>query len=244
MLDYLKFSMDNRSKSVLYLIPTVISENSVARVIPEYSKEIIKSLKFFISEDIRTTRRFLKNIDKTININEILFFELNKHTKDEDISEYLNPCEKGESVGLISEAGLPCIADPGNIIVKIAHQKDIRIVPLSGPSSIFMALMSSGFNGQNFAFNGYLPIDKTERYKKIKQLEQRSKYENQTQIFMETPFRNNKLFAELLSVLNSNTYLCVAANITAEDEFIKTKKISDWKKVKYDFDKKNCIFII
>lgn len=236
--------MDNKTKSVLYLIPNLISDDSVARVIPEFNREIIRTLKIFICEDIRTTRRFLKSIDKTIDINQILFFELNKHTKDEDINEYLNPCEKGESVGVISEAGLPCIADPGNIIVKIAHQKDIRVVPLSGPSSIFMALMSSGFNGQNFAFNGYLPIDKTERIKKIKQLEQKSRYENQTQIFMETPFRNNKLFTELLSILNPNTYLCVAINITAQDEFIKTKKISDWKKVKYDFDKKNCIFII
>ncbi|MFQ3676196.1 MAG: SAM-dependent methyltransferase, partial [Endomicrobiia bacterium] len=157
--------MDNRTKSVLYLIPNIISEDSVSRVIPEYNKEIIRTLKIFICEDIRTTRRFLKSIDKTIDINQILFFELNKHTKDEDKSEYLNPCEKGESVGLISEAGLPCIADPGNIIVKIAHQKDIRVVPLSGPSSIFMALMSSGFNGQNFAFIGYLPMDKTERFK-------------------------------------------------------------------------------
>ena len=236
--------MDNKTKSVLYLIPNLISDDSVARVIPEFNREIIRTLKIFICEDIRTTRRFLKSIDKTIDINQILFFELNKHTKVEDINEYLNPCEKGESVGVISEAGLPCIADPGNIIVKIAHQKDIRVVPLSGPSSIFMALMSSGFNGQNFAFNGYLPIDKTERIKKIKQLEQKSRYENQTQIFMETPFRNNKLFTELLSILNPNTYLCVAINITAQDEFIKTKKISDWKKVKYDFDKKNCIFII
>lgn len=228
----------------LFLIPNLISDTEPDKVLPIYNFNIISSIKYFICEDIRTTRRFLKKINKSIDISSVEFFELNKHTSQKDYLTYLNPLKEGYDIGIISESGLPCIADPGNIIVQMAHNIGIKVVPLSGPSSIFMALMASGMNGQNFAFNGYLPIEKSSRISKIKQLEIKSIKEGQTQIFMETPFRNEKLFKELLEILNPNTYLCVAINITSNDEFILTKKISEWKKETIDVDKKNCLFII
>jgi len=230
--------------SKLYLIPNTISTNDINYVIPNFIKEKILEIKFYIVENIREARRYLKKLNKEINIEDLTFYELNKHTKDEDISNFLSEAENGNNFGLISDAGLPCIADPGNVIVKIAHQKNIKVVPLSGPSSIFMALMASGLNGQNFAFNGYIPIVQNDKILKIKQLEQRSKKENQSQIFMDTPYRNNKLFSDLLTTLNSETNLCIAFDITGENEFITTKKISEWKKQKINLDKKPCIFII
>ncbi len=206
--------------------------------------EIINSIKYFIVEDIRTARRFLKKIDKEINIDELIFFALNKHTDKNQISEYLKPVFEGNNIGIISEAGTPCIADPGNIIVGMAHNFNIKVVPLVGPSSIVLAMMASGLNGQNFAFNGYLPIKDNERKNKIKTLEIISAKENQSQIFMETPYRNNKLLKEILNTCRKDTFLCIASNITAKNEFIKTMTIDEWKTNIPDLNKKPSIFII
>jgi len=233
-----------KANARLYLIPNLIGDTHTTDVLPLQVHKIVSSLRHYIVEDIRNARRFLKKLDADIQIDNLVFYELNKHTSQEEISGYLNVCSEGVNIGLISEAGLPCIADPGNQIVMLAHKTGVKVVPLSGPSSIFMALMASGLNGQNFAFNGYVNIEPKLRIKQLMMLENRSLRERQSQIFMDTPFRNNKLFSEMLSVLNPNTYLCVASNISCENELIMTKKISEWKKVDIDLNKKPCIFIL
>lgn len=231
-------------KGKLYLIPTTLGDSEIKSVIPASVVDIIESLQFFIVENIRTTRRYIRKVSKTKNIDEITFFELNKRTKPEEISGFLKPCLSGYSIGIISEAGNPGIADPGASVVKIAHKKNIDIIPSVGPSSILLALISSGMNGQNFAFNGYLPINDKERAEKIRFLERKSKAENQTQIFMETPFRNMKMFDTLLQTCRNDTFLCIAADITLTSEFIKTKTISDWKKQKPQLNKRPTVFVI
>jgi len=228
----------------LFLIPVTLGETSIEQVLPDYNKEVILSIKHFIVENIRSARRFLKKTDASINIDELTFFELNKHTKPEQIENYLDPISNGYHVGIISEAGCPAIADPGADIVAIAQRKNIKVVPLVGPSSILLALMASGFNGQSFAFHGYLPIDNAERIKKIKQLEQRIYNENQTQLFIETPYRNNKLIEDLIRNCSPATKLCIAMDITCEDEFIKTDSIKNWQKHIPHVDKKPCIFLL
>jgi 16S rRNA (cytidine1402-2'-O)-methyltransferase len=228
----------------IYLIPTTLGESEINSVIPENVKQKIIQIKYFIVENIRTSRRYLKLVDKTINIDEITFFELNKHTDLKEISTFIQPAIEGNEMGIISEAGNPGIADPGSEIVKLAHQKNIDIVPLVGPSSILLALISSGMNGQNFAFNGYLPVDKTDRIRKLQFLENRAKAENQSQIFMETPFRNMKMIEDILSICRNETLLCIAADITLTSEFIKTKTISEWKKNIPEINKRPTIFII
>ncbi len=234
----------SKIQSNLYLIPNLIGDTTPEMVIPPSISSLVKTIKHFIVEDIRTTRRYLRKLDKEIDIDSITFYELNKHTDEKEIFEYLKACELGYDIGLISDAGLPCVADPGNVIVKLAHLKGIRVVPLSGPSSILMALMASGLNGQNFAFNGYVPIESRSRVKKLLEMENRSKTEFQSQIFMDTPYRNNKLLDDIIVHLNSSTTLCIASNITCNDEFIKTMSIKEWKKNKPDLNKKPCIFII
>ncbi len=228
----------------LFLIPVTLGETSIDQVLPAYNREIILNIKHFIVENIRSARRFLKKTDASINIDELTFYELNKHTKPEQIENYLNPIKQGLHVGIISEAGCPAIADPGADIVAIAQRKGYKIVPLVGPSSILLALMASGFNGQSFAFHGYLPIDSNERTKKIKHLEQRIYNEHQTQIFIETPYRNTKLAEDIINTCNPSTKMCIAMNITCEDEFIKTLNVKEWKKQLPDMDKKPCIFLI
>ncbi len=232
------------TQSKLYLIPNLLGDIAPQLALPPVLTPIIESLKYFIVEDIRNARRYLRKISKNIVIDDLEFYELNKHTTNENISTYLNVCIKGNNIGIISEAGLPCIADPGNIIVQMAHKRNIKVVPLAGPSSIFLALMASGLNGQNFAFNGYLPVEQNLRIRKLKELEKKSHKDNQSQIFMETPYRNNKMLNDIISNLNPNTYLCIAVNITCEDEFIKTMKIKDWKTIKPDLHKKPCIFVV
>lgn len=234
----------SNSKARLFLIPNLIGDTMVDQVLPSALKDLVLTINNYIVEDIRNARRFLKKLNKDILIDSINFYELNKHSELSEIMSYLDICKDGTDVGLISEAGLPCVADPGNVIVKMAHEKGIRVVPLSGPSSLFMALMASGLNGQNFAFNGYIPVELSLRISKLKMLEHRSLKEGQSQIFMDTPYRNDKLFADLLSNLNSHTYLCVASNISCEDEFILTMTIEKWKKQKLELNKKPCIFII
>lgn len=228
----------------IYLIPVTLGDTSIEKVLPSYNRDIIVTLKYFIVENIRSARRFLKKTDSSINIDELTFFELNKHTDLKQIESYLNPVKEGFNIGIISEAGCPAIADPGADIVNIAQKKGISVVPLVGPSSILMALMASGFNGQSFAFHGYLPIDAKDRTHRIKQLEQRIYGEDQTQIFIETPYRNHKLADDLIKNCTPSTKLCIAMNITCEDEFIKTLPVKSWEKKLPDMNKKPCVFLI
>ncbi len=231
-------------QTALYLIPVTLGETAIDEVLPPYNKEVILGIKHFIVENIRSARRFLKKTDSSINIDELTFFELNKHTDRDMLEKYLEPLEKGFSVGVISEAGCPAIADPGADVVAIAQRKKLKVVPLVGPSSILMALMASGFNGQSFAFHGYLPIDGTERIKKIKQLEQRVFSEDQTQIFIETPYRNTKLIEDFIKTCGASTKLCVAMNITCEEEYIRTLPVKNWSKHISEIGKYPCIFLI
>lgn len=231
-------------ETALYLIPMTLGDTEIERVLPSFNREVIKSVKYFIVENIRTTRRFLKKVDRDIDIDSLSFVELNKHTTPESISTYLEPLEKGNSIGVISEAGCPAFADPGADVVAIAQRKGLKVIPLIGPSSILLSLMASGFNGQSFAFHGYLPIEKGDRVKKIKALEQLVYSEHQTQIFIETPYRNNKMIEDLISVCRPQTKLCVAANITCDDEFIRTMSLKDWKKSIPELSKIPCIFLI
>ncbi|MFV0538292.1 MAG: SAM-dependent methyltransferase [Dysgonomonas sp.] len=228
----------------VFLIPVTLGNTPTEQVLPSYNNDIIIQIKYFIVENIRSARRFLKQVDKSIDIDSLTFFELNKHTKPEQIESYLYPITNGHHIGIISEAGCPAIADPGADIVAIAQQKNYKVVPLVGPSSILMSLMASGFNGQSFSFQGYLPVDSNERIKKIKSLEQRIYKEQQTQIFIETPYRNRKLVEDLIKNCIPSTKLCIAMNITCEDEFIKTMPIKNWSKKLPDMDKNPCIFLL
>ena len=215
--------------ATLYLIPTTLGDTPWQDVMPQSNAQVITSLNYFIVEEIRTARRFLKKVDKSIDIDSLTFYVLNRHTKPEEIASFLAPVAKGERIGVISEAGCPAIADPGADVVAIAQQKGYDVMPLVGPSSILLSLMGSGFNGQSFAFHGYLPIDTSDRSKRLKQLEQRSMHENQTQLFIETPYRNAKLFADILSACAPQTRLCVAAGITTEQEYIRSMTLKEWK---------------
>ena len=226
----------------LFLIPTTLGDTAIAKVLPDYNKTVILSIKHFIVEDIRTARRFLKKTDSGINIDALTFYTLNKHTEKESIADFLKPIEAGDSVGIISEAGCPAIADPGADVVAIAQRKNIRVIPLIGPSSILLALMASGFNGQCFAFHGYLPIDSEQRMKALKILEKQIYSEDQTQLFIETPYRNNKILDDILKTCKPATKLCIAADITLDSEYIKTLSVSDWKNRKPDLSKRGCIF--
>ena len=228
----------------LFLIPVPLGETEHRKVLPEYNREVILSIRHFIVENVRTARRFLKKADPTIVIDELTFYELNKHTSPDQVAGYLAPLGRGESVGVISEAGCPAIADPGADVVAIAQQKKYPVVPLVGPSSILMSLMGSGFNGQSFAFHGYLPIDSGERTQMIKKLEGRIYAENQTQLFIETPYRNMKLVEELIKTCRPSTKLCIASNITCDDEFIQTRPIKEWSGKLPDLNKKPTIFLI
>lgn len=221
-----------------------MGETPIEQVLPSYNRQIILTIKHFIVENVRSARRFLKKTEPTIDIDALTFYELNKHTNMEQIESYLQPIANGFNIGVISEAGCPAIADPGADIVAIAQRKKIKVVPLVGPSSILMSLMASGFNGQSFAFHGYLPIEGAERTKKIKQLEQRIYTEQQTQIFIETPYRNTKIVEDLIKNCAPSTKLCIAMNITCDDEYIKTLPIKDWAKRMPDMEKKPCIFLI
>jgi 16S rRNA (cytidine1402-2'-O)-methyltransferase len=228
----------------LYLIPSFLGESPADQVFPIRNAHLVALLTDFIVEDERTARRFLKKINPYIDISLLTFHLLNEHTDDKDISSYLDATTAGRSMGLISEAGMPCVADPGAAIVCMAHEKGISVVPLTGPSSIFLALAASGFNGQNFCFHGYLPKDKNERGKKIKELERFAHSLNQTQIFIETPYRNHVMFDALMNYCNPSTLLCIAADITTESEFIRTQTISAWKKQVPDLDKRPAVFLL
>lgn len=232
-------------KTALYLIPVTLGETEISQVLPPYNHDIICEIKHFIVENIRSARRFLKKTEKSIDIDELTFYELNRHTDRKFISDYLSPLEQGMSVGVISEAGCPAIADPGADVVAIAQEKGFSVVPLVGPSSIIMSVMASGFNGQSFAFNGYLPVDNAQRAKALKKLESKVWNENQTQLFIETPYRNAKMIDTITSNLRPQTKLCIAAGITCKEEFIKTLTVSQWKKETVpDFSKIPAIFVL
>ena len=228
----------------LYLIPTSLGDCSFDRILPAHNTEIVNNLKHFIVEDVRTARRFLKKTNQAIDIDSLTFFILNQHTSPEELSGFLRPMFDGNDMGVLSEAGCPAIADPGADVVAIAQKNNFTVVPLVGPSSILLSLMASGFNGQSFAFVGYLPIQPGERSKALKKLESRVYSENQTQIFIETPYRNMKMLEEILQTCQPNTRLCIAVDITLETEFIKTKAVKDWKTNLPDLSKRPCIFLI
>lgn len=232
-------------KGKIYLIPSFLSETPTSKVFPAENLAIINQIKHFIVEDLRSARRFLKLVNKEIVIDDLTFYVLGKRTKPEEVPSFLAPAEAGHDMGIISEAGCPGVADPGADAVAIAHQRGITVVPLVGPSSILMAMMASGMNGQNFAFLGYLPVDKAGNVKAIRNIEERSLREHQTQIFIETPFRNLKMFGDLLFALRPSTRLCVACDITADNEYIVTKTVKEWRNEKHpDIDKRPTIFLL
>ncbi len=227
----------------LFLIPTMLSEAPLEEVLPIRIKKIVESTHFYIAENEKTARHFIKKLAPTVTQSTLHFETLNKHTALEDIPSFLAPCQKGINVGLLSEAGCPGIADPGAKVVQIAHQQNIKVIPLVGPSSITLAMMASGLNGQNFCFHGYLPIDKNERKNTLKNLERLSFEKNQAQLFIETPYRNEKLFEDLKRHLNPYTKLCIAREITSAEEYICTKTIKEWQKSTVDLHKKPTLFI-
>ncbi|MGF1556468.1 SAM-dependent methyltransferase [Paucihalobacter sp.] len=231
-------------KGILYLIPVPLGDNPPLEVLPISVKKAIEDLNYFIVENEKAGRKFIKNIYPGKSQSKLNLFPLNKFTEVADTIKYLDICDEGISIGLLSDAGCPAIADPGSEIVKLAHQKNIQVVPLVGPSSILLAMMSSGMNGQGFTFNGYLPIDKQERKTKIKLLERISFEQHLSQSFIETPYRNNQLLEELIKTLQPNTRICVACDITLKTEYIFTTTAQDWSKIKVDLHKRPTIFII
>lgn len=231
-------------ETALYLLPVTLGDTPIGQVLPSYNKDIILNIRHFIVEDVRSARRFLKKVDAGIDIDRLTFYTLNKHTSPDDLSGYLRPLEEGASMGVISEAGCPAVADPGADVVAIAQRKGLRVIPLVGPSSIILSVMASGFNGQSFAFHGYLPIEPTERIKRLKELETRIYTEHQTQLFIETPYRNQKMMEDILRTCRPQTKLCIAAGITCENEYIRTRSIKEWKGLLPNLTKTPCIFLI
>jgi len=233
------------TKGILYLIPTTLGETAETMdVLPKKINTIINTIDEYIVENEKSARHFLKKMGIQKPLPEIILHPLNQHTNSGELSTYLNAINQGKNIGIISEAGCPGVADPGAEVVKLAHEKNIKVVPLVGPSSILLAIMASGFNGQNFAFNGYLPKQQEDRIKKIKELENLVYKKNQTQLFIETPYRNQHLLDDLLKTCDNKTKLCIACDITLESEFIKTKSIFDWKKQMPDINKKPTLFLI
>lgn len=232
------------AEKALYLIPVQLSDVDLDNVLPAYNIKLVSELRYFIVENVRSARRFLKKCNRDIDIDSLTFFELNRHTDLNEIGAYLDPLAQGNAVGVISEAGCPAIADPGADVVAIAQRRGFKVRPLVGPSSILMGLMGSGFNGQSFAFLGYLPIEAAERARKFKEMERRIVKENQTQIFIETPYRNNRLVAELASQLRGDLLLCVACDVTGATEDITTRPVREWAKASYNYDKRPAIFLL
>ena len=228
---------------VLYLIPTLLSENTITQVLPPHVLTVMHGLKQFVVEDVRTARRFLSKSGHPIPIDQLLFRELNEHTPNSEIASLL-PYLQASDTGIISEAGVPGVADPGAAVVRLAHKHGIKVVPLVGPSSILMALMASGLNGQSFSFVGYLPVKQNERQARLRELERRSANEQQTQIFIETPYRNMQLLDDILKCCRPQTMLTIAANITAPDEFILTQSVQQWKKKIPELNKVPAVFLL
>jgi 16S rRNA (cytidine1402-2'-O)-methyltransferase len=227
----------------IYLIPVTLGGDDFLKVIPEKVISLTRQLRYFIVEDIRSARRYLRLIDKEFPINDTVFYELNEHTRDEEIADFLIPVINGSDTGIMSEAGLPGIADPGARIIALAHNKNITVIPLSGPSSILLALISSGLNGQNFTFNGYLPIKPAERSAKLRELEKNAD-SGYAQIFMETPYRNQKMFESIIGTCRNETKLCIATDITLPAESIRTMRISEWKRNLPMLNDKLVVFVL
>ncbi len=230
--------------SKLYLIPTLLGNDDFEKCIPAHNLKIIDEIRTFVVENEKSARKFIKTILPQKKQSELEIYILDKNTSDEELAELVKLFEKNEDLGILSEAGLPAVADPGAKLVKSAHQRKIQVIPLIGPSSILLALMGSGMNGQRFMFHGYLPIDKPERKKAIQKLESESRKNGCTQIFMETPYRNNQLLDDLIKNCHPSTLICVASNLTMEDEFIHTQTAREWAKKKTDFHKKPAIFLL
>jgi 16S rRNA (cytidine1402-2'-O)-methyltransferase len=230
-------------KGRIYLVPVLLGGDDFRAVIPERVISITRELRFFIVENIRSARRYLRLIDKGFPIDSTTFFELNEHTGDDEIGHFLDPVISGSDLGIMSEAGMPGVADPGNKIISMAHRKGISVIPLSGPSSILMALISSGMNGQQFCFNGYLPVKQEERTAKLRELERKSR-QGFSQIFIETPYRNDRLMESIITACNKDTLLCVAADITLPSESIVTKSISEWRKNRLPLNNRLVVFIL
>lgn len=232
-------------EAALYLFPVTLGETSLEAVLPAYNHEIILQIRHFFVEDVRSARRFLKKVSQDVDIDGITFYPIGKHASTDHFAVHLNLIKQGIPMGLLSEAGCPAVADPGADVVAIAQREGLRVVPLVGPSSMILSVMASGFNGQSFAFNGYLPIDPGERTRRIKSLEQRVYTEHQTQLFIETPYRNAKMVEELLRVCRPQTKLCIAAGITCAEEYIRTLTIQEWKRTKRpDLSKIPAIFLL
>ncbi len=235
---------DSKPTGKLYLIPSLMGDVAPLEVLPLSVKKVIDMTFHFIVENEKSARAFIKKVHPGKSQDKLNMYILNKYTEPEEIPAFLEPCLQGQQMGIISEAGAPGIADPGSDVITMAYEKNIRVVPLVGPSSILMAMMASGMNGQNFAFTGYLPIDKGERTKRLKVLEKWSRESGQTQIFMETPYRNDKLFQDIMDTCHDSTRLCVACDITLPSEMIKTQTIGWWKKNTPDLEKRPTIFIL
>ncbi len=231
-------------KGKLYLIPTLLGETDPRSSLPESVIALIQSLDEFVVEEVRTARRFLATLKMKRPIQELKFHELNEHTKSSEVPAFLKSALEGEDIGLLSEAGCPCVADPGALLVRAAHDKGITVVPLVGPSSLMLALMASGLNGQNFAFVGYLPKIQEERIRAIVELERLARTKNQTQLFIETPYRNNHMLEDILKACKSDTRLCIASDLTLPTECAQTKSISEWRKGAPELAKRPTVFVI
>jgi 16S rRNA (cytidine1402-2'-O)-methyltransferase len=235
---------NNTSLGKLYLIPVTMGESDPMDVLPQTVKRTIELIDHYIVENEKTARKSIKGVLPEKKQSELVLFALNKHTDAKEHLRFIQPLLAGKNMGLMSEAGCPGVADPGAVIVKLAHEKGIQVIPLVGPSSILLAMMASGMNGQSFTFNGYLPIDKGEKKSALKNFEKLSFDKNQSQIFIETPYRNNKLLEDILQALQPSTHLCIATDITLPTEYIKTLRVADWKKTKVDLHNRPTIFII
>jgi len=231
-------------KGTLFLIPVPLADNAAQKSFTPFLGDTINNLSTYIVENEKTARKFLKEAGIKIPQSELIIHDYGKHKRDDSMVPYFKELMTGKDVGLMSEAGCPGVADPGADVILEAHKRGIKVVPLVGPSSILLALMASGFNGQSFTFNGYLPIDKVERGKRIKELEQLAQQKKQTQIFIETPFRNNHLFEDILKNTAAQTLLCVACNLTGEEEYVKTMSVGQWRQERIDLHKKPTIFLI
>ncbi len=230
-------------KGTLFLIPVTLGTSEYTHVIPSGVTDITKNIRSFIVEDIRSARRYLRTIDREFPIDESDFFILNEHSRPEEYESFLNQIMNGKDTGLMSEAGVPGVADPGAPVVSLAHKKGIRVVPLTGPSSIILSLMASGLNGQNFTFHGYIPVKYAERIKKIKEIEDKTSG-GESQLLIEAPYRNQKLLEDILKACRPQTMLCIAVDITGADELIVTKRISDWRKKVPQINKRPAVFIL
>jgi 16S rRNA (cytidine1402-2'-O)-methyltransferase len=232
------------TKGKLYLIPTPLSDSDVSAYIPAIVRHTVNHIKYFVVEDLRTARRYISKLKIDTPIDKLNFSLFNEHTDVTTIFSLLNPAIQGYDLGLLSDAGMPCIADPGEELVQTAHSIGITVIPLVGSSSIFLALAASGLSGEKFSFEGYLPAKIPDLIKTVKKLEQQSRLENQSKIFIETPYRSAKIFETILNICSPDTLVCIACNITAPDEFIQTRQVGEWKKNIPELNKKLCIFIL